>query len=67
MDVGVTSVLTLVPAVACRINLRAFASERWATMAAREGEDQRNDRGRSHIGVTSTEVVSLNPSPSFDP
>jgi len=41
-----------------RINLRAFASERWATMEAREAEDQHNDRGRPHIGVTPADAVS---------
>ncbi|ORY54081.1 eukaryotic membrane protein family-domain-containing protein [Leucosporidium creatinivorum] len=37
------------------INLRAFASERWASMTEREGEDRLNDRKRPKIGVTAQE------------
>lgn len=40
-----------------RINLRAFASERWATMTERVGEDRFNDRQRRKIGVTLREEV----------
>ncbi|SCZ99753.1 BZ3501_MvSof-1269-A2-R1_Chr12-2g03455 [Microbotryum saponariae] len=38
------------------INLRSFASERWASMQQREIEDQLNDRGRAKIGVTPAEA-----------
>jgi hypothetical protein len=38
-----------------RINLRAFASSRYATMESRVQEDQLNDRSRPHIGTTAQE------------
>ncbi|KDE02248.1 hypothetical protein MVLG_07183 [Microbotryum lychnidis-dioicae p1A1 Lamole] len=38
------------------INLRSFASERWASMQQREIEDQLNDRGRAKIGITPAEA-----------
>ncbi|GAA5990294.1 hypothetical protein JCM10908_007302 [Rhodotorula pacifica] len=40
------------------VNLRAFASERWATMSDRLGQDVLNDRQRSKIGVTPREETS---------
>ncbi|BGP57970.1 hypothetical protein JCM8202v2_005627 [Rhodotorula sphaerocarpa] len=40
------------------INLRAFASERWATMTERVGEDRFNDRQRRKIGVTLREETA---------
>ncbi|PRQ70976.1 Eukaryotic membrane protein family-domain containing protein [Rhodotorula toruloides] len=39
-----------------RINLRAFASERWSTMLEREEEERLNDRQRPKIGVTAKEA-----------
>lgn len=41
-----------------RINLRAYASQRWNSMSEREQEDQLNDRKRPKIGVTAFETVS---------
>ncbi|GAA5875756.1 hypothetical protein JCM3774_006448 [Rhodotorula dairenensis] len=40
------------------VNLRAFASERWATMSDRVTEEQLNDRQRPKIGVTPREKES---------
>lgn len=40
-----------------RINLRAFASARYATADSRVKEDQLNGRSRPHIGVTPAEQV----------
>ncbi|GAA5967821.1 hypothetical protein JCM8115_000374 [Rhodotorula mucilaginosa] len=40
------------------VNLRAFASERWATMSDRLAEDGLNDRQRPKIGVTPREKDS---------
>lgn len=42
------------------VNLRAFASERWATMSDRLAEDNLNDRQRPKIGVTPREKVRGN-------
>ncbi|GAA5872677.1 hypothetical protein JCM1840_004484, partial [Sporobolomyces johnsonii] len=40
------------------INLRAFASERWSTMATREDEEELNGRKRDKIGVSDKEKAS---------
>lgn len=40
-----------------RINLRAFASARWSTQRAREGEELLASRERAKIGVTAHEAV----------
>ena len=41
-----------------RINLRSYATARYASVGLRIKEDQLNDRGRPHIGVTEAEKVN---------